>query len=71
MEQRLPGGNLGGAVRVGDTVRREAGPWTPGVAALLQHLESVGFTGEPAIGFEPMTYRLQVLERMFGGNRRR
>jgi aminoglycoside phosphotransferase (APT) family kinase protein len=47
MEQRLPGGNLGGAVRVGDTVRRVSGPWTPGVAALLQHLESVGFTAAP------------------------
>ncbi len=37
-EVRLPGGNLGGAVRVGQTVRRPAGPWTPAVHALLRHL---------------------------------
>jgi hypothetical protein len=34
----LPGGNVGGAVRVGDTVRRPAGPWTPAVHALLGYL---------------------------------
>ena len=37
-EIRLAGGNLGGAVRVGDTVRRPVGPWTPAVHALLGHL---------------------------------
>jgi hypothetical protein len=37
-EVRLPGGNVGGAVRVGDTVRRQPGPWTPAVHALLDHL---------------------------------
>src|SRR5690348_16358375 len=37
-EQRLAGGNVGGAVRVGSTVRRPAGPWTPAVHALLGHL---------------------------------
>jgi Ser/Thr protein kinase RdoA (MazF antagonist) len=37
-EERLPGGHLGGAVRVGGTVRRPAGPWTPAVHALLAHL---------------------------------
>jgi hypothetical protein len=52
-EQRLPGGNTGGAVRVGDTVRRTAGPWTPSVHALLRHLEAAGFAGAPrAIGFD-------------------
>jgi hypothetical protein len=35
----LPGGNLGGAVRVGATVRRPVGPWTPAVHALLRHLD--------------------------------
>ena len=34
----LPGGNVGGAVRVGDTVRRATGPWTPAVHALLGYL---------------------------------
>src|SRR5215467_14028864 len=37
-EVPLPGGNVGGAVRVGDTVRRPTGPWTPAVHALLDFL---------------------------------
>jgi hypothetical protein len=36
-----------GVVRVGDTVRRPAGPWTPAVHALLDHLHTVGFRGAP------------------------
>jgi hypothetical protein len=44
----LGGGNVsGGVVRVGDTVRRPAGPWTPAVHALLAHLHDVGFRGAP------------------------
>ncbi|MFD2762627.1 phosphotransferase [Micromonospora eburnea] len=44
----LTGGNVtAGVVRVGDTVRRRAGPWTPAVHALLEHLWSVGFRGAP------------------------
>ncbi len=31
-------GNTGGAVRVGDTVHRATGPWTPAVHALLGYL---------------------------------
>ena len=46
-EQRLDGGNTGGAIRVGDTVRRAAGPWTPTVHALLAHLADQGFAGSP------------------------
>ena len=38
MEQFLAG-NVGGAVLIGDTVRRPTGPWTPAVHALLAHLE--------------------------------
>ena len=37
-EEVLPG-NVGGAVRVGTTVRRPTGPWTPAVHALLRHLD--------------------------------
>jgi len=37
-EERLAGGSVGGAVRIGDTVRRPTGPWTPAVHALLDHL---------------------------------
>lgn len=44
----LEGGNVtAGLVRVGDTVRRPAGPWTPAVHALLTHLHDVGFDGAP------------------------
>jgi hypothetical protein len=44
----LGGGNMSsGVVRVGDTVRRPAGPWTPAVHALLNHLHAVGFRGAP------------------------
>jgi hypothetical protein len=46
-EQKLEGGNTGGATRIGDTVRRAAGPWTPSVHSLLQHLDRVGFTQAP------------------------
>lgn len=46
-ERPLEGGNAGGAVRVGDTVRRPAGPWTPAVHSLLQHLDRVGFEQAP------------------------
>jgi Phosphotransferase enzyme family len=48
-EELLPGGNLGGAVRVGDTVRRRTGPWTPAVHALLRHLEAAGFPESPRV----------------------
>ncbi|MEN3306144.1 MAG: hypothetical protein V7603_2346 [Micromonosporaceae bacterium] len=52
-EQRLPGGNTGGAVRIGDTVRRVPGRWTPSVHALLRHLDTVGFDRAPrALGFD-------------------
>ena len=47
-EVPLTGGNVTvGLVRVGDTVRRPAGPWTPAVHALLVHLHDVGFDGAP------------------------
>ena len=47
-ELRLDGGNMsGGVVRMGDTVRRPAGPWTPAVRALLGYLHDVGFYGAP------------------------
>jgi hypothetical protein len=45
-EEPLSGGNVSqGVVRVGDTVRRPAGPHTPAVHALLSHLHAVGFAG--------------------------
>ncbi|GAA3851220.1 aminoglycoside phosphotransferase family protein [Saccharothrix violaceirubra] len=47
-EVPLHGGNMSaGVVRVGRTVRRPSGPWTPAVHALLDHLHAVGFTAAP------------------------
>ncbi|GAA3293002.1 hypothetical protein GCM10020218_069070 [Dactylosporangium vinaceum] len=54
-EERLAGGFDGGAVRVGDTVRRAAGPWTPAVHSVLRHLEAAGFARAPrALGFDEL-----------------
>ncbi|MEU2610101.1 phosphotransferase [Micromonospora sp. NPDC007271] len=47
MEQPLVGNVTYGLVRVGDTVRRPAGPWTDAVDALLAHLRDVCFPGAP------------------------
>lgn len=47
-ELELAGGNMSGAVRVGDTVRRAGGPWTPTVHRLLRHLRAQGVPGLPA-----------------------
>jgi hypothetical protein len=49
VEEPLAGGNVGAVVRVGDTVRRETGPWTPAVHALLHHLEAAGFAEAPRV----------------------
>lgn len=48
-EVRLTGGFVNDVVRVGDTVRRSAGPWTPAVHELLRHLETVGFPYSPRV----------------------
>ncbi len=49
-EEPLSGGNVSaGVVRVGDTVRRPTGPWTPAVHAFLRHLEAAGFDGAPRV----------------------
>ena len=46
---RLAGGNVAPVYRVGDTVRRATGPWTPAVHALLRHLESAGYDAAPRV----------------------
>jgi aminoglycoside phosphotransferase (APT) family kinase protein len=52
-EEELGGGGLTPVVRVGETVRRTTGPWTPAVHALLEHLAAVGFDGGPRVeGFD-------------------
>jgi hypothetical protein len=53
--RRLDGGNTGGAVKLGDTVRRKTGPWTPAVHALLDHLRDAGFDrGPQALGMDEL-----------------
>jgi 8-oxo-dGTP pyrophosphatase MutT (NUDIX family) len=59
---RLEGGNVGGAVRIGRTVRRPTGPWTPAVHRLLRHLHNRRLRGVPDVigvdarGREVLTY---------------
>lgn len=59
---RLPGGNVGGAVQIGATVRRATGQWTPAVHALLEHLTASGLAEVPRVlgvdarGREVLTY---------------
>jgi Ser/Thr protein kinase RdoA (MazF antagonist) len=45
----------GDAVRVGETVRRAAQPWSASVQAVLRQLERAGITGVPApLGFDEL-----------------
>ena len=59
--EELPG-NVGGATRIGRTVRRPTGPWTPAVHELLTYLGEQGLRGIPEIhgldddGREVLTY---------------
>ncbi|MCC8250794.1 aminoglycoside phosphotransferase family protein [Saccharothrix luteola] len=41
-EEVLTGGGLNEVVRIGSTVRRPTGPWTPAVHRLLEHLAPLG-----------------------------
>jgi hypothetical protein len=47
VSQPLLGGNMSGVLRHGDTVLRDAGPWTPTVHRLLKHLRARGVPGVP------------------------
>jgi Phosphotransferase enzyme family len=55
-EEKLAGGNVGTAVvRVGDTVRRPSGPWSPSVDAFLRHLNEVEYRHAPrTLGFDEL-----------------
>ena len=47
------GGVTEGVVRVGNTVRRPTGPWTPTIHAYLRYLQERGFSGAPRVlGFD-------------------
>jgi Phosphotransferase enzyme family len=67
-EEPLPGA-FSTLTKVGNTVRRSTGPWTPAVHALLRHLERVGFEGAPRVlgvdpqGREVLTYILGEVPR--------
>jgi len=63
-EEPFIGGNLSDATRVGDTVRRRAGPWTPAVHALLRFLEGAGFEAPRARGIDE--WGREVLEYIEG-----
>ena len=53
-EEILAGGNMTAVSRVGATVRRTAGAWTPQVHRLLLHLRAKGIHEAPApLGFDP------------------
>jgi len=52
-EHEFADGRLAGTVRVGRTVRRATGPWTPAVHALLGYLAKRGFDAAPRVlGFD-------------------
>lgn len=67
----LLGGGDFGAEREGNTVVRTAGPWTPSVHRLLEHLESKGFAGSPRpITIEGSGERLTYLPGEVVGDQR-
>lgn len=52
-ETPLAGGKLNAVARVGETVHRPTGSWTPTIHALLRHLRGRGFTlGPEPLGFD-------------------
>jgi hypothetical protein len=52
-EEKLTGGNMTVVSRVGDTVRRDVGPWTTQVHMLLAHLRAKGIQEVPSpLGFD-------------------
>lgn len=48
-ESPLLGGNTSEVVRIGATVRRPSGHWTPAVHDLLRYLEAAGFAESPRV----------------------
>lgn len=46
-EVEQTGGFVNEVTRIGETIRRTAGPWTPAVHQLLTHLSKVGFQESP------------------------
>lgn len=53
LEKNLNAGDKHPVIRIGNTVHRPAGWWTPAVHRLLKHLESIGFKYAPRVlGFD-------------------
>lgn len=46
-EEQLSGGRVSKVVRIGDTVRRTTGPWTPTIHRLLAHVRAKGLHWVP------------------------
>jgi hypothetical protein len=61
-EHELSGGYVNRVTRVGDTIRRTAGPWTPTIHRLLTHVRAKGLTWVPkpqgldALGREVLSF---------------
>jgi 8-oxo-dGTP diphosphatase len=47
--EAMTGGNVGGAARIGRTVRRSTGPWSPAVHGLLDRLAEGGLDAVPQV----------------------
>ncbi len=63
MDGELLGGNMNAAVREGDTVLRNAGPWTPTVHRYLDYLAVAGVDWAPRpLGIEGGRERLSFVE---------
>ncbi|MET7420460.1 aminoglycoside phosphotransferase family protein [Dactylosporangium sp. NPDC005555] len=55
VEEELTGGGVNRVVRVGATVRRPPGAWSPRIHQLFDHLQTRGFTGAPrSFGTDPL-----------------
>lgn len=61
-EPLLGGNSNSSVVRIGDLVRRQAGPWTRSVHALLAHLEAAGFPAPRVRGQSGDTELLTYIE---------
>jgi hypothetical protein len=68
-EEKLEGGNHSAISRIGDTVRRETGPWTPQVHRLLAHLRAKGIQEVPApLGFDAQGREILTFMPGIAGN---
>jgi Phosphotransferase enzyme family len=62
MGEQLAGGNMNAVVRAGDTVLRNAGPWTPTVHRYLDYLAKAGVDWSPRpLGIEGQRERLSFI----------